>query len=326
MKHIFVINPASGKGKTLDIMKAKIAELCRGHGLERETYITTGPGDAITFCRTRAAQEPDERLRFYACGGDGTVYEVVNGMWDASNAEFAVIPLGSGNDFIRLFGSKELFLDIDNVIQGTPVTLDVIRVGEQIAVNQCSMGFDAEACDKQGRYKKIPGVPGEFAYVLGVLATFCGRVGYGFEITVDGVRIDKGTSMLCYIGNSRWYGGGFQAGPRAMPNDGLLDIMTVTKTATRFSLAPMFLKLKNGQHLDMPATTYVRGKKVHIKTDRPAIVNVDGECDRVNEATFELLENAVTFVVPRGSLFFDLRKSWEKDEQAHPILPLEARS
>ena len=108
MKHIFLINPAAGKkGNSESIIRPQIEDYCGKNGLDYEIYVTKCQGDAQNYCAERA--KSGEALRFYACGGDGTLYEVVNGVFGNPNCEVAVIPMGSGNDFIRLFGTKEQF-------------------------------------------------------------------------------------------------------------------------------------------------------------------------------------------------------------------------
>ena len=119
MKHVFVINPAAGKGKALGIIKPQIDEICKKHALDYEIYVTEKKNDGIEFVERRA--KSGEELRFYACGGDGTLYEVVNGAFGYKNAQVAVIPLGSGNDFIRLFGRYFDFLKLEKVINVVPV-------------------------------------------------------------------------------------------------------------------------------------------------------------------------------------------------------------
>ncbi len=315
LKHIFVINPVAGKGKGKEAFRERILACCQQDNLDYEIHLTTGPYEAIDFVRRRAQELPGETLRFYACGGDGTIYEVVNGMWDAPNAEFAAIPLGSGNDFVRLFGGRELFLDVEKVIRGESILLDAIRCGDQIAVNQCSMGFDAEVCTRQAYYKRFPLVSGEISYILAVLECFTKKVGHQFHIEIDGKPIDNGTSLLCVCGNSRWYGGGFMAAPRAMPDDGMLDFVMVTKNGSRFKLLPLFMQLREGKHLDLPITRFVRGKTMTIRCDVPSAVNVDGETKYVREATFEILEQAIRFVLPQDSPFPQTRREWEEQER-----------
>lgn len=129
-------------------------------------------------------QNPAKRS-FYACGGDGTLYEVVNGAYGYPNCEVAVIPLGSGNDFVRLFGTKEQFCNVEAQVTGIPVELDVIKCGDKIAINQCSMGMDAEVCAKQSYFKKMPLMTGETAYVAAALQALCKKIGHEFTITID---------------------------------------------------------------------------------------------------------------------------------------------
>ena len=183
MKHIFVINPAAGQGKSLDFIKPRIEEIAKKDGLDYEIIVTQKQGDGIEIVKERA--KSGEELRFYACGGDGTLYEVVNGAYGYKNVQVAVIPLGSGNDFIRLFGTKEEFLVLDDVINGVPVEFDLIDCDGEIAINQCSMGMDAEVCAMQGKLKKLPGVGGEGAYYLGCLYAIAKKFKNKFTYSID---------------------------------------------------------------------------------------------------------------------------------------------
>ena len=91
MKHVFVINPAAGKGKALGIIKPQIDEICKKHALDYEIYVTEKKNDGIEFVERRA--KSGEELRFYACGGDGTLYEVVNGAFSSSRTSSTACPL-----------------------------------------------------------------------------------------------------------------------------------------------------------------------------------------------------------------------------------------
>ena len=306
MKHVFVINPAAGKGKALGIIKPQIDEICKKHALDYEIYVTEKKNDGIEFVEHRA--KSGEELRFYACGGDGTLYEVVNGAFGYKNAQVAVIPLGSGNDFIRLFGTKEEFLNLDNVVNGVPVEFDVIQCGNEIAINQCSMGMDAEVCAMQGKIKKLPLVTGEGAYYIGCLYALLKKFRNHFTVQIDdGEKITQ-DCLFCFAGNSRWYGGGFMAGPKAYPDDGLLDFIIVESKLSRLKLATLLNKYKRGEHLDWDITNFQRGKKLVIHSDPPAAVNVDGETKYVTDTSFEIVEKGIVFVVPAGSPFLKDRE------------------
>lgn len=301
MKHIFVINPAAGKGKALDFIKPKIEEVCKKFSLDYEIHVTEKKGDGIDFVKQRAAS--GEELRFYACGGDGTLYEVVNGAYGFKNAQVAVIPLGSGNDFIRLFGNKEDFHKLEDLVNGVPVELDVIKCGDEIAINQCSMGMDAEVCAMQGKIKKFPLVTGEGAYYIGCLYALMRKFKNRFTISVDGGEPFERDCLFCVSGNSRWYGGGFKAAPLAYPDDGTLDFVIVECKFNRVKLASLLNKYKRGEHLEWDVTDFRAGKTLKIHSDKPAAVNVDGETKYVNDTSFEIVEKGITFVVPANSAF-----------------------
>ena len=306
MKHIFVINPAAGQGKALDFIKPKIEEVCKKFDLDYEIYVTQKQGDGIEFVRERA--KSGEELRFYACGGDGTLYEVVNGAYGNKNVQVAVIPLGSGNDFIRLFGSKEDFLVLEDVVNGVPVEFDLIKCGDEIAINQCSMGMDAEVCAMQGKIKKFPLVTGEGAYYIGCLYAIIKKFRNRFTYTIDDGETFTDDVLFCFAGNSRWYGGGFKAAPLALPEDGLLDFVLVKAAFSRLKLVTLLNKYKRGEHLDWKETTFKRGKKIVIHSEKPAAVNVDGECKFVTDTSFEIVEKGMTYVVPAKSEFLKERE------------------
>ncbi len=305
MKHIFVINPAAGQGKALDFIKPKIEWVCKKYNLDYEVYVTEKKGDGIEFVDNRS--RTGEEIRFYACGGDGTLYDVVNGAFGYPNVQVAVIPLGSGNDFIRLFGTKDDFMVLEDVINGVPVSLDVIKCGNEIAINQCSMGMDAEVCAMQGKIKKLPLVTGEGAYYIGCLYAIIRKFKNKFTVSIDDQEPFSKDCLFCFCGNSRWYGGGFKAAPNAQPDDNLLDFVIVEASVSRAKLVTLLNKYKRGEHLDWDITTFKRGRKLTIHSDKPAAVNVDGETKYVTDTSFEIIDNGIVFVVPAKSDFLKER-------------------
>lgn len=303
MKHIFVVNPMAGKkGRDAQKIIPEIHAYCKANNVDYEVYCTKAGGDGQRFVRERASTGED--LRFYACGGDGTLFEVVNGAYGASNVEVAAVPLGSGNDFIRLFGTKEQLANVEAQVNGTSIPLDLIKCGDKVAINECSMGMDAEVCKKQADFKKLPLVNGEMAYTVSALWALMKKAENTFTISVDDGPAETEKVIFCYIGNSRWYGGGYMGGPLAMPNDGLLDIIVVRKQISRLGLLKLLGAYKRGEQLSWSFTKFVRAKKINVRTKEPAVVNVDGECDVVTDCTMEILPSAIRFVVPANSTFF----------------------
>ena len=107
--------------------------------------------------------------------------------------------------------------------------------------------------------------------------------------------------LFCFAGNSRWYGGGFMAAPKAWPDDGVLDFSIIRKDRSRLLLLPLINKYKRGEHLGMAFTRYQNGKKLKVHSEVPVTVNVDGECKQVTDCEFEIVPKAIKFVVPQFS-------------------------
>jgi len=318
MRHVFAVNPYSGKGKWLEKLLADIHEACAEAGVTPEIYKEPDKEGMLAF--VRAAAQSGEPVRVYACGGDGTIFCVVNAVFGFENVEIAAVPYGSGNDFVKLFGEKEQLRDIRRHLGGTPHRIDAIKCGwsgagqngEAISVNICSMGFDAEVNARQADVKKIPLVSGQFAYMLSLLSCIPGKFYSDFTVQVDDEPPVKGTFLFAIGGNSRWYGGGFQSCPKAIPDDGLLDCVTVAKAFGRLKMITMIGTYKKGEHLDNPDWPFARmrrGKVMRVHADTPAAVNIDGETRIATDVTFELLEKAVCYVVPEGSGYFAKREA-----------------
>ena len=302
MKHIFIMNPKAGKGKGAAEMIGMIKQAALRTGVAYEIYLTKGPGDGEAYVRSRA--ESGEHIRFYACGGDGTLYDVVNGVYGHENTEVACIPMGSGNDFIRLFGTHDSMRDVVSQIEGTPIPLDVIDCNGRIAINQCSMGFDANVCDKQASFKKIPWLKGDSAYVASLLYCLITMKNNEFTIRLDEGEPQEMNVLFCFVGNSRWYGGGFMAGPLALPDDGLLDVVVVKKNVSKFKLLTLIGEYKAGKHLAWDRTFFRRARRIEITCKQDEVVNVDGEIMYTDRAVLQIVDHAVKFVVPANSNYF----------------------
>lgn len=306
MKHLFLINPNAGKGKAFETVMPKIKEATAERNMDYKVYVSKSSQDTHDYCKKIG--ESGEKTRIYACGGDGTIYDIVNAIYGYNNVEFAAVPLGSGNDFIRIFGTKEQFMDIGAQIDGTAIKIDAIKCGDRIAVNQCSMGFDAEVCSKQADFKKLPWLTGESAYTASLFYCLKSKTSNRFTITIDDGEPITDNFVFAFCGNSRFYGGGYKAAPYAVPDDGLLDF-SIVKAMKLPRLITQVGNYKKGRHYKLPETTYVRGKKMTVHSDTAASVNVDGECDLVTDSTFEIIPSAYSFVIPTTSSYIEDRKS-----------------
>lgn len=297
MKHIYIVNPAAGKGQAATRIIPQIEAYFQAHPeIPFEIYVTKAKGDGRAYAESAA--KTGEPIRFYACGGDGTLYEVVNGAYKYPNVSVGILPLGSGNDFARIFGGSDKLLDIGAQVHAGTRKFDLIDAGAHVAINQCSMGLDAEVCAKQAYFKKLPGVGGEFAYTMSLFYCLFRRLNSEFKIIVDDEKVVEGKMLFALCANSRWYGGGYKGAPKAVPDDGKLDFILVRKTVGRLKLAGLVGKYKRGEHLSWDFTEFVRGKKLQILSKNPAAVNVDGECEYVTESTFRILPAALDVIMP----------------------------
>lgn len=294
MKYYFIVNPVSGKGRTTEIIPM-LEEYFRDKDLDWEIYITKCPGDGTEFVR-KICQE-GKPVRLYACGGDGTLFEIVNGAYRYENAEIGLFPLGSGNDFMRYFGNREDFMDIEAQIYGKTRILDLIQCGDRVSHNICSLGLDAEVASNVARFKKLPLVSGLMAYNLSLIYCLMSKVRNHFRIIIDDAYEFEGDYMLALAANSRWYGGGYKGAPLAEPDDGLLDIIFIN-TISRLRVPALLKKYFRGEHLSFDFCHYHQGKKVQMIPVKQAAVNMDGEIRQQEEATFEILEKAFRFILP----------------------------
>ena len=157
-----------------------------------ELYRTRGIRDATRHVAERLRQADSEPLRFYACGGDGTLNEVVSGVMAASdgeqrvrNVEVACYPCGSGDDFVRYWQGAD-FRDIEALVTGTAVPVDVMQLGDRYCVNTLNFGFEAAVCHTMARVRRVPLIGGAMAYTTGIVASLATGRHNRCRVTVDG--------------------------------------------------------------------------------------------------------------------------------------------
>ncbi len=297
MKHIFIINPAAGKVNRTEELRSKIASL--GMGKEVVVHITEGAGEAERIARAEA--EKGEEMRIYACGGDGTANEVLSGIAGYKNCAMGIVPIGSGNDFIRSMNGfkKSDFLDLERMVRGKDKLIDLLECGGRYAMNIFSVGFDCAVANKVEKFKKLPLVSGSLAYKMSIIYCLFTERKHKLKVWVDGVRLEaadfKKTTLLAIGGNGQFYGGGIKAAPFSVLDDGLMDFIHVESVSVlRFlSLLGKYIK---GEHVNNPKYPFVRFKRckqIRFASEKPMDVNFDGE--------IFVMENPVINIIP-GSL------------------------
>ena len=313
MRHIFILNPVAGKNRAAMELRGKIdAYFARHPELEYQIRLTDGVGAATRIALEECVK--GDAVRLYACGGDGTLQETASGIpVGASNVELAVIPCGSGNDYVRTFGDKDAFLSVADLVEGVAHSVDAIHCGDRISLNIASMGMDAAVGQKMQRYKNLPGVSGSMAYNIAVADVFFHPIGEQMHIEIDAVdgpvRRD-GRYLMVLSANGRYYGGGYCGAPKAVENDGLLDFVLVKKIP-RTQIPFVLGKYKKGEHDDIACLEHIRGTGMRVKAVKPMVCNVDGECFDTESMSFAIIPSAFRVILPAS-----LAKKIQENEDA----------
>ena len=296
MKHIFILNPNAGHGTAAKVLEEKLS----GTEFDWQLYITTAPGDSVRFIREWCNTHP-EPVRFYACGGDGTIHEVANAVYGYPQASMSCYPVGSGNDFVKYYGGKDRFLDPVALCSAPEESIDLIRVNDYYAINACHFGLDscvASLMDKL-RHKKLLG--GKRAYPSSVLYAFFKGMRHKANVSVDGELICDKEFLLCTAANGTHVGGSYKCAPRSDNKDGYMEFCLVRRIS-RFRFLSVIKKYKAGTHLDDPSLEkfliYRRCKSMKVTAPDGFLVSLDGEIKQISEFTAEIIPGAIRFGVP----------------------------
>lgn len=308
MRHLFIMNPHAGKYDRSQEMLEKVRFTMAGRREEWDAVRTTGPGHAVALVE-EAAQKGDP-LRVYACGGDGTLNEVVNGAAGQEHVAVTHCPMGSGNDFLRIFGQDAgRFRQLDQLLDTPQTAMDLIECNGRYSLNVCSVGFDARIGFGAADFKKLPLISGSTAYQLSAVRTIIKGIHLPYQVEVDGEVMPGDRFTLLCACNGRFYGGGFNPSPDAMPDDGLLNFIVIP-AVSRFTVAALIQKFARGEIGDIPQAILRQGREMKIYCDRVSAVNVDGERVDGQEITLALSDKKVQFFYPAGA-------SWQPEKAGH---------
>ena len=297
MKHCFVLNPAAGKTDRTREMTEIITALCTARGLDHTVAVSRNAGQCETLAREMA--ERGEPCRIYACGGDGTLNEVVNGAAGFSNCAVTHYPMGSGNDFIKASSDPAAFGDLEKLLDPDERVFDLIQVNDRLGIDICSIGIDARIGTDVGKYKRIPLLSGGGAYALSTLVNVVKGIHRHYIVEIAGERIDARQTMIC-VCNGRWYGGGFNPVPDAELDDGLLDVLLVGPVS-RLQVASIIGKYKKGLYRRYPELIrHFRVPELRVVCDAQSRVNIDGELLLARDVRFSVSRHKIRFFYPKG--------------------------
>ena len=273
-------------------------------------YVTRAAGDATDYVADWCRQHAGEAVRFYACGGDGTLNEVASGLIGRREAELACFPSGSGNDYIKYYGTMADFTDIARQLEGSVREVDIMQVtspegtlGTHYSINVCNFGFDAEVCRVMTQVRRKPLIGGRNAYTTGVVKSIFTSMRTRCNIKVDGEVICDNYMLLCTLANGRYVGGQYQCAPHSVNDDGLIEV-NLFRPISLLKFATLIGDYSRGTYVNRSDIAkvwhYRRGRVVELEGDEPFYVCVDGEMLFAPRYRIENLQRAVRFVVPKG--------------------------
>ena len=295
--HLFIINPAAGSYNRTEEASKIIHKVCRARKLDYEIRVSTAPGECARIAK-EACEEGGE-LRIYACGGDGTLNEVVSGVAGYDNAAVTVYSGGSGNDFVKLFDEPKAFFDLNRLMDADEATFDLIRCNDRYSLNICSVGLDARIGTDVSNYKRLPLLHGFRAYAASTVVNVIKGISEHYVVELNGEVIDGKQTFVC-VCNGRYYGGGFNPIPEADPSDGMLDVLVV-KGMSRLQVPGAIGKYKNGQYKKLGhLATYYKTDRIVIRCDRETPINVDGELLTAQTVEMSVAKEKIRFFYPKG--------------------------
>jgi diacylglycerol kinase (ATP) len=275
----FILNPSAGKGAGRKL-QTRIYDALRIRTSDFELLETSRPGDATELARSSSSPT------VVAIGGDGTIHEVANGIIGTEKV-LGVIPIGSGNDFIKAIGvPKDLQQSISILFLQKVARIDVgsVRVRRadegdnreqapaSILVNGLGIGFDAAVAE---RTLRISYASGSLLYLIAVLQTLGRYTSPEYSSSIDG-RTTKSRNLLIAVGNGTCAGGGFYLTPEAKVDDGLLDLCFIDDMSI-LGILKLMPSVMKGKHRSNPSVRFERGSEFKIAASRPISVHSDGE-------------------------------------------------
>lgn len=296
MKALFIVNPVAGKGKSLEFIKS--FEPVIRQKIDYVIEVTTEKGEATEIVRRYTAKED---YIVFAVGGDGTVNEVLNGLVGTSS-QLAIIPTGSGNDFVRsIYGKYALSDLLPELLDGINEKIDILQIDEKYFLNIASVGLDADVVYNASYYKKKKFIKGDMAYLISLIKTIFGSKRTKAQIKLDGKEVCREKILLLTMANGEFYGGGIHMMPQAVVNDGIADICLVRDiklTKILFGLPKLF-KAKHG---DIDEVEMYRATEVEIEAPEGCRLNIDGEISSAHKVKMHMVPKGISMRLPVRNL------------------------
>jgi YegS/Rv2252/BmrU family lipid kinase len=296
--YLVIVNPAAGGGRCRKLLAPALQRL-RAAGILLNVVETGGPGQATEIARDAYAHG---HRRFLAVGGDGTSYEIVNGLFPAAEASerpmLGFLPLGTGNSFLRDFGHQDVEGATRALIAGRTQPADVIRLRHRQGIlhyiNLLCVGFAADvAVMRARRFHRY----GQLGYLLAIFTCLARLNRRPFPLSIDGERrFDRRRCLFLSFNNSKFTGGTMMIAPQAEVNDGLIEYVRWGPIG-RFGLIRNLHTLYDGTHVKHPLALRRPARQIEFQLDGPIDVMIDGEVLTLECERLDVLPSALTVVV-----------------------------
>ncbi len=300
MIHIFIINPYAGNKTFADDLREKLSTI---KNLEYFVFNTRYAGYETELVRKVQQLFEGEKLRFYCCGGSGTMRNMLNGFDSLEDVEIAFFPCGLTNDFLKMFGKDEArFHQIEELIDGDIIKVDYIRSNHGISLNTLSTGLDSNCVDKMNDYRILRFIHGSIPYTIATLYSIFISKNYEYELTLDGMTyIDKFAEI--FVGNGSVFGGNLFFAENTCINDGDA-IYRLVGNKRSFPMIPTLLTLTQKKYYKIPELmTCGECSAVRIRrTDGlPFTINLDGDLIKnIDVCEAHIVRQGLNLIVPKG--------------------------
>ena len=304
---IAVVNPNAGGGKVAREWPL-LSNILKDRGVLFEEMFTTHRYHAVELVIYAVKRG---FRRFISVGGDGTLHEIVNGIFyqkevPVDEVTLAVLPAGSANDWTRMYMiPRDYDKAVETIIEGRTVCQDIARIeysqagvrNARYMVNVAGVGLDANICYRCNASKN-KGKAGEMAYVKAALRALLGRTNNPAKVVADGRSFFSGKMFSIAFGIGRYSGGGMQQVPDAVADDGLVNVM-VARKVLKLKFLLLIGQLFKGTIYNFKEVSHTTAKKVSVITRRPDRVEIDGEVVGTTPLTLEVIPRALRVVVGR---------------------------
>jgi diacylglycerol kinase (ATP) len=298
---VFIINPIAGNGFAKTLVP-KLEEMIKKHDIAADLVFTERSGHAALL----SEEYLNKGFRFIiAVGGDGTINEIARPLINRKDVTVGIVPAGTGNDFIQILGFPDRFADSDwdTFFKCSMIAMDAGNVNGMIFLNGMGLGFDAQVAAENytepGKVKK----GGKYKYIWHIVKTLL----FFREKRMTVLNGSERQETDCFINTisiGRRFAGGFLLTPKAIANDGLLDVCMI-KRLSLFERFGILLKVPEGKHTSDKRVNYYQTPGINLEFPESVPFHVDGELNFANKFEVGIMPGALNIIYnPDGNHFF----------------------